>query len=78
MQLAFAFPEPEPPKVTQDRKLDAEGHRHWASFGRAQQEWIIGRANQDQQHIGEYAEIAGMWKRFAALHEGRAFQMEKE
>lgn len=59
-------------------ELDAKGHAFWASFGRDMHDYILGKANQDSQHIEELAAIAEQWKAFAAKHQARAMQMEGE
>ena len=63
---------------TTGAKLDAEGHSWWAALCRSAQEHCIGLVaeQKEPEMMKELAAIAGSWKRLAAKHEAKAFQME--
>ena len=60
------------------RKLDAAGHRWYASLCWAKQTDLIGKADEWPEHGAELAEVAKQWKAMAEAHQARAFVMEPE
>jgi len=83
---AIPVPVAPPPKVViaatespPERKLDAEGHRYWASYCRGRQEHCIAQANgaKDAKEMGEWAAIAKTYKEGATKHEAKANLLEE-
>ena len=59
-------------------KLDAAGHRWWASTSWAKQTELIAKAHEWPEHGAELAAISKQWKEIAETHQARAFALEPE